>query len=436
MDLRNGGRDRCTADRGRRLTSGAVPAAQAPRRREDPRRHGPRAGTRRGGLAVAHTLVRSGGLRGTRRGDGDRFSGRRRSHPRHGSRSPGRARRCCPGARRGRRRLGVGGECRGAFLAWATRDVLAHRFSAPALAELWWVLPVTVAAIGVQRVASAVLARRRDHRAIAVRNAAQGIGQTIWNLSMAFAGPIGLVAGLAVGRLAAVAGMARRNGQRTIVTRQALTDAVRQHRRFMVITPWSSMMNVIGQQAPGLLIAGLHGSVAAGFVALTMRVLGSPVGMVADATAQYAAGAFGARIRATEPVRAVLFRLVVRLAVAGAAAAVVVVLIAPTAFGAVFGEQWASSGQYARILAPAFVAQVAVSPITQLLAMLGGQAAQMAWDAARLVLCTAAVLVPSLLGASMPVVLGALTVALIVCYSVVLLLVLRSVRSYERRRLS
>ncbi|ROP65142.1 lipopolysaccharide biosynthesis protein [Curtobacterium sp. ZW137] len=309
-----------------------------------------------------------------------------------------------------------------AGVAWALRESLAAWFRAPALADLWWVLPVTTIAIAVQRICSAVLARRRAHRALAVRNACQGLGQTAWNLAMAFAGPIGLVGGLAAGRFAAVLGMLRPAAG--LPSRRQVAQAASEHRRFLTLTPWSAMLNVVGQQAPGIVIAAVHGSAAAGFVALTMRVLGSPVGMVADAVSQYAAGAFGQRARSGSPIRPLLVRLTGRLLVAGGAGALVVLLAGPVLFGAVFGAEWQTAGSYARILVPAFAIQVAVSPVSQVLSMLGRQTTQLVWDVARLVSTTGAVLVPSVLGAPMPVVLAVLAAAMTASYGAMLVLVL------------
>lgn len=313
-----------------------------------------------------------------------------------------------------------------AAVTWSLRDALAEWFSAPALTDLWWVVPVTTTAVGAHRIGTAVLASRRRVRAIALRNVIQGVGQTAWNLAMAAAGPLGLVGGLAAGRFAAVIGMIR-SGPR-LPSRTDLRRAVRRHRGFLSVSPWSATLNVVGQQAPSVVIAAVHGSAAAGFVALTMRVLGSPVGMVADAVAQYAAGAFGLRIRTGAPVRALLVRLSTRLLVGGAAAALVVIVTGPAVFGAVFGPEWATAGTYAQILAPAFAVQVAVSPVSQVLSMLGRQSTQLVWDVARLVVTTASVLVPSALGAPMPAVLGALCVAMTASYGVMLVLVLRAAR--------
>lgn len=309
---------------------------------------------------------------------------------------------------------------------WLARDALAVRFSAPSFAALWWIVPVTTFAVALQRLATAVLARRQRHGAIAIRNVCQGVGQTLWNLGMASTGALGLTGGLAAGRFAAVFGMLRPRAVLAVFTTpmgSSIRAALSAHRRFLWVTPWSSMLNVIGQQAPGVLIAAAYGSATAGLVALTMRVLGSPVGMLADAVAQSVAGDFGRRVRAGDPIRRPLRRLVGRLLVLGCAAALVVVLLGPTVFETVFGPEWARSGEYARILVPAFAMQVAVSPVSQVLGMLGRQPAQLAWDAGRLVVTVGAVLVPTLFGAPVAVVLVCLSGTMIASYLVMLGLV-------------
>lgn len=315
-----------------------------------------------------------------------------------------------------------------AVVASACRHPLADRFAAPALAELWWVVPATTTAVALQRIVTARLARARRHGAIARRNAGQGIGQTACNLLLAPFGPIGLVAGLGVGRVVGMIGSVRPD-VRALPSWASCRRAVADQRRFLVLTPWSAMLNVVGQQAPTLLVAAVHGSVVAGFVALTVRVLGSPVGMVADAVAQWAAGAFGKRIRSGSPVFGLLVRLCCRLGLTGASAAVVVVLWGPELFEAVFGGSWRESGRYAQVLVPAIAVQFAVSPVTQLLGMLSRQTTQLVWDASRLCATTAAVLVPSFLGATMVTTLTSLAATMTACYLAMLLLVLRAARS-------
>lgn len=307
------------------------------------------------------------------------------------------------------------------------RWALADLFSAPVLAELWWLVPVTTTAVALQRIVSARLARTQRYPALALRNAGQGLGQTACNLLLAPLGPVGLIGGLAAGRLVGLLGVVRPGSWRA-PSRSSVRRAIVSHRRFLLLTPWSAMLNVVGQQAPWLVIAAAHGSATAGFVALTVRVLGSPVGMVADAVAQWAAGAFGRRVRSGAPVSDLLVRLCVRLTLLGAPAVVLVLLVGPELFSFLFGPEWRESGRYAQILVPAVAVQLAVSPVTQLLGMLGRQTTQLAWDGARLVATSAAVLVPSVLGAPMPVVLTALSAALAGSYLVVVGLVARAAR--------
>ncbi len=81
------------------------------------------------------------------------------------------------------------------IVAWAARERMSAVFETTFLAASWWIVPVTVVAVGAFRLVSAFLARDERHRVIGLRNAVQGVGQVVWNLAAAAAGPIGLVGG-------------------------------------------------------------------------------------------------------------------------------------------------------------------------------------------------------------------------------------------------
>ncbi|MGG7306200.1 lipopolysaccharide biosynthesis protein [Curtobacterium sp. AB451] len=331
--------------------------------------------------------------------------------------------------------------------AWSFRNALAAGFDAPSLAELWWLFPLTTVAISAFRIVSATVARRQRYTDLATRNAVQGLAQTAWNLLAAPLGPVGLLAGLSVGRLAGVLGSLPGSRRRMLeasasasasapasvsVSRSdRMAATLGAHRRFLLVTPWSALLNVLGQQGPSVLIALALGSTSAGYVALTMRVLGTPVGMLADAVAQWSGGVFGRSVRSGTPVDRLLRRIVLRLAVAGAAGTLLVLVFAPTAFSVVFGSQWTLSGTYAQVLVPAFAVQVVASPVTQLLSLLGRQLTQLWWDGGRLVLTSGSVLVTTAAGASPGVTVAALSASMVVAYAVVLVLVRRAVRAHR-----
>ncbi len=124
-------------------------------------------------------------------------------------------------------------------------------------------------------------------------------------------------------------------------------------------------------------------------------------------------------------------KLVLRLLTAGGVGVVVIVLAGPAVFRTVFGPEWEVSGRYAQVLVPAFAVQVAVSPVVQLLAMVGRQTLQLLWDVGRLAATSLAVVVPSVLGAPMLVVVASLAGAMIVAYGTMLVLVTRAVRTTD-----
>ncbi|GAA3340798.1 hypothetical protein GCM10017714_22090 [Curtobacterium pusillum] len=314
-------------------------------------------------------------------------------------------------------------------VVWAGRAWLADLFAAPSLGELWWLFPSTSFAISLQRIFSAAITRQRRYRSIAVRNGLQGASQSLCNVLLAPLGPIGLLGGLLAGRLAGVLGLVR-GASRPVPEEHSvrLATTLRDHRRFLLVTPWSAAVNVLGQQAPSIILAMSLGSTAAGFVALTMRVLGAPVGMIADAVAQWSAGAMGHRIRTGAPLATLVRRTVVRSALGALVAALLVVGLAPPTFTTVFGEQWADAGKYAQVLAPAFALQVVASPVTQLLSLLGRQTLQLGWDVGRLVLTSGSVLLATLVSYEPMVAVTALAAAMILAYGTVLVLVFTAVR--------
>lgn len=320
-------------------------------------------------------------------------------------------------------------------VAWSFRNGLATSFDAPALAALWWLFPVTTFVIAAFRIVSATVARRQRYGDLAARNAVQGLTQTGWNLLAAPLGPVGLLAGLSVGRIAGMLGALPRSrpSESSAPARppERLAATLGAHRRFLVVTPWSALLNVLGQQAPNVLIALALGSTSAGYVALTMRVLGTPVGMLADAVAQWSSGVFGRSVRTGTPVDRLLRRILLRLAVAGAVGTLFVLVLAPTAFAAVFGPQWTQSGTFAQVLVPAFAVQVVASPVTQLLSLLGRQVTQLCWDSGRLVLTSGSVLLTIAIDAGPASTVAALSAAMVVAYSAALVLVGRAVRAHR-----
>jgi len=91
---------------------------------------------------------------------------------------------------------------------------LAQLLGVPALARYWWLVALTVLAIGTYLVLSEWMVRDRTYGALGRRNLLQGVGQTATQVGLGLAGvrPLGLLLGLAVSRLVALGGLLSSNG--------------------------------------------------------------------------------------------------------------------------------------------------------------------------------------------------------------------------------
>jgi O-antigen/teichoic acid export membrane protein len=282
------------------------------------------------------------------------------------------------------------------LLVYAYRRGLGTVLSVPALVGLWWSIPVAVVAIALQRIVAAALTRQRDHDALGVRNAVQGLVQVVVSVALAPTGVVGLIIAPTLGRLAASLGGvgATRRRRPLLVPARIVRATLGRFRRFIWAAPLSALLNVSGQQLPTLLIASSEGVVVAGFVGLAVRVLAAPVGVLSDAVSQWFTGSFSATLRAgAGDVLPLVLRTSARTAVPAVCAAALIAVVAPGTFGAVFGDEWHRAGEVAQLLVVLYAVQVSVSPVSQALPLLERQRTQLAWDAGRVLLVVGGVAV-------------------------------------------
>src|SRR5690606_9508647 len=111
-----------------------------------------------------------------------------------------------------------------------------------------------------------------------------------------------LTLGIAVGRSLAVGGMVGKLSifARPWPDRRLFGPTARRYVKFPLLTTWSRTLNSAGLQLPIVILSAMYGAAAIGFLALTMRVLASPVNIVADAVGQYFEGSFAATLRARD----------------------------------------------------------------------------------------------------------------------------------------
>lgn len=269
---------------------------------------------------------------------------------------------------------------------------------------------------------------------VASSRAVQGVGQAAAHagLGVLGLGPVGLVLGWLVGRLAALVPLLRgpvQKGAFSDLHASDLTSEVRRAERFLRYSAPAALLNAASLQMPVLLLGPLYGTGAAGSALITTRLVALPMTLVG----QSAAITIQARI-ASDPDRGAvdLRPLVVRagrglLLVAGLMC-VPLVLVGPPLFAVALGDEWRLAGDMARLLSVAFAAQLVVSPFAWILIERGRQDQQLIWDLARLLGTCAALAVPAVLGASVDVAVAALAAVFVLAYLVLARLIWRCAR--------
>jgi O-antigen/teichoic acid export membrane protein len=321
---------------------------------------------------------------------------------------------------------------------WMVGPWLADLVGVPTLHGYWWLVALTVFAIGLYDVYSGWQVRQRRYTALGRRNLLQGAGQVSTQLGLGLASvrPLGLLIGLGAGRLVGASGLVTDRGavmRRPVPTPADIRAVVVRYRRFPLVASWSALINSAGLQAPILVIAAAYGDVVAGLLGLTIRVVGAPAAFLGEAVMGVFAGEASARVRSEEGQLATWVRgTVLRLIAIGVLPALALVLSGPVLFAVVFGAEWRQAGTFVQLLCLGYFAQFAVSPVSQTLLILEHQGRQLAWDVTRLVLTVGGPLVCALSGAPIGTTLLVLSLCYAVGYALLYVLCVRAAHASDR----
>ncbi len=260
----------------------------------------------------------------------------------------------------------------------------------------WWLVTgVLILAGSLQLLGTAAMTRVRNYRRLAVSNFAQGAGLGVLQLLLGLYQPTvgALVVGFGTARLAWLPSL------RGTFRRGAALATWREHWRFGRVAGTSGLVNSVAGQVPILLTAVLYGDHIVGQLAIAIRILVAPLGIVGQAVASANLGEIGRLLREHDPAAARwvkagmrdLFLLgLIPCAIAGGLGSWLVPIV--------LGSEWRESGSMVAVLSIGALAQFTAAPFSQLLNVAGRNAALMTWDVARLVTLTVSILVPWTLG--------------------------------------
>lgn len=280
-------------------------------------------------------------------------------------------------------------------------DPIAVRAGDPRLAPWLWLLPVSVLLTAAVNTLTVWANRRQAYRRIAANRVAQSAVTAGASLGLGAigTGSPGLIVGSVLGLGVAAALLLR---GRAVVPAHGgvpLRELAAQYRDFPRVNLPHALLDAAQASVVLTLIGLAHGAAVLGAYAFALRIARAPLAMLGASVAQVFQQR-AARLAETQGKHAELAALTrsttQRLALAGVPFAVVLAF-APDLFAWVFGAEWRTAGEIARILLPWMLLNFVTSPLSQLPLIVGRQPTALAFG----IVYQASMVLPYLLAAAL-----------------------------------
>jgi O-antigen/teichoic acid export membrane protein len=166
--------------------------------------------------------------------------------------------------------------------------------------------------------------------------------------------------------------------------KQTVANLWSQYRRFPLFSLPADSLNTAAAELPVILVASRFGTEIAGQLAMTMRILGAPIGLlgksVLDVFKRHAAASYRERGECRSE-----YVLTLRtLAMISVGFCVVIASVSEAFFAFAFGEIWRNAGTIAVWLLPLFAFRFMASPLSYMVYIVGKQHVDLVWQVALL----------------------------------------------------
>lgn len=249
----------------------------------------------------------------------------------------------------------------------------------PAIEPYLLFVPLGVLMMGTYNALQFWATRNKEFHLIARTRMTQSVGGAGTQLGFGWAGitPIGLIVGQLVSSGAGALGLGWKTlrelkSHRDKITLTEIGRLARVYDRYPKYSSLEAFSNSAGIQIPVLMIAAAAVGPEAGYLALAMRVMQAPMGLVGGAIAQVYLSRAPEEHRAgnlagftTSILGGLLKSGVGPLAFAG--------IVSPVVFSLVFGKEWGRAGDLVAWMTPWFICQFLASPISMALHVTGHQ---------------------------------------------------------------
>lgn len=255
-------------------------------------------------------------------------------------------------------------------LVWG--DDLAGALGAAEFGRFVWLLPVGLLIASLAQALSSWAVYQRAFSALGRMRAIQGVAQGVVQATLGLLriGPVGLLLGDAAGRAFGTEQLFRVLLGTLRSTRLSARTMLRHGRArwsFARVMTAASLLNMLSLQVPFLLIPALFDLASSGQYFLAYRILILPAALVAAAVNQVFFGEASARRADPGRLHDLTHQVAVSLLVISIPTYAIVAVAGQSMIVTVFGQQWATAGLYAQLMAPSLILWTVASPISALL---------------------------------------------------------------------
>lgn len=258
-------------------------------------------------------------------------------------------------------------------------DFIVNYLAVPKLSQYFWLLPCGVLLIGIYQVFNYYSIRTKEFSLVATTKIYQAIVTIFIQIVCFKIGALALLLGQVMGQGVGGFKLAK-SALMTLdfrdVTVNGIKESVFRYKKFPLFSTWGGFFNTAGQQLPPLMLAAIFGPSAAGFYALSNRVLAMPMAVVgqavgnvffANAVEAHNNGKLGNLLSSVH--KKLVLIIVPPILILG--------LVAPDIFELVFGPEWRLSGSIASWLSLWLFVSFTTSPVSNVFSIVERQSVGM-----------------------------------------------------------
>lgn len=326
----------------------------------------------------------------------------------------------------------------------ALSQSVASWLNAPELEHYIWLIPLSLLGAGVYTAFSYWSLRCANFSALGRTRITQSLIGIIVQLALGVLtnGPFGLLLGHSIAQSAGSTSLARLSWQQssTVLRRiswNGIVQAAQRYRQLALLASVSALVNTAGAQAPRLLLSSLYGVTVTGWFTFTQRIFAIPLSVLGASIGQvFLSNA--AQLAQENPyeLRRLFLKTARLLLILGIFPTFILFLFGKSIFAFILGPQWETAGVYTQILAPSFLIQFVVSPLSQVMFVMRHPNIQLAWDILRLMSVTSVFIAAILFDLDALSAISVYTLVLVLTYGILFTLQWRLLDIFVQRKVS